>query len=97
MGSKRREEAGFEALYSRLEQTVARLEEGGLTLDESLALYEQGMKLAHRCQEILRSAELKVTQLQETFSEELGALRERGEDYSSEFEPAASQDELPLE
>jgi exodeoxyribonuclease VII small subunit len=32
----------FETLYSRLEETLARLEEGGLTLDQSLALYEKG-------------------------------------------------------
>ena len=97
MGSRKQEE-GFEALYRQLEQTVARLEEGGLTLVESLTLYEQGMKLARRCQAQLQEAELKVTKLQEAFSEELGALREPAGEYSPpEFEPATSQDELPQE
>jgi len=47
---------------------VAKLEEGGLTLSQSLALYEEGMTLAQRCQEMLNSAELKIRQLKETFS-----------------------------
>jgi exodeoxyribonuclease VII small subunit len=91
---------GFEPLYDRLEQTVARLEEGGLTLEQSLALYEEGMKLARRCQELLQKAELKVTRLQEQFSSGLG---EELEEYSAEAEatpqpePEFGQEELPLE
>ena len=88
---------GFEALYRRLEETVARLEEGGLTLEESLALYEEGMKLARRCQELLQQAELQVTRLQEGFAEGLGTLREDVEGYSAAPEAALPQDELPLE
>jgi len=72
----------FETLYRRLEETVARLEEGGLTLDQSLALHAEGMKLARRCQELLQQAELKITKLQEEFS----ALREEAEPYSAEEE-----------
>jgi exodeoxyribonuclease VII small subunit len=59
---------GFEELFRRLEETVAKLEEGGLTLNQSLALYEEGMTLAQRCQETLDAAELKVRRLKETFS-----------------------------
>ena len=66
MGSRKpRLPNDFEAVYKRLEETVARLEEGGLTLEQSLALYEEGMKLAQRCQELLGQAELKVTKRQE--------------------------------
>ena len=72
----------FETLYRRLEETLARLEEGGLTLDQSLSLYEEGMKLARRCQELLQGAELKITKLQEEFS----ALREEAEPYTTEEE-----------
>ena len=105
MASKKAPPEGFEPLYGRLEQTVARLEEGGLTLEESLALYEEGMKLARRCQELLQQAELKVTRLQEQFSSGLGELREELGEYSPEAraeaepepEPAFEQDELPLE
>ena len=58
----------FEEMYRRLEETVERLETGGLNLDEALALYEQGMDLARRCQEVLDTAELKITRLKEAFA-----------------------------
>jgi exodeoxyribonuclease VII small subunit len=58
----------FEELYRRLEETVAKLEAGGLSLDDALALYEEGMNVAKRCQEILDGAELKVTRLKEAFA-----------------------------
>ncbi len=58
----------FEELYQRLEETVEKLEAGGLNLEEALALYEQGMDLARRCQEILDTAELKITRLKEAFA-----------------------------
>ncbi len=88
---------GFETLYHRLEESVAKLEEGGLTLEESLALYEEGMKLARRCQELLRDAELRVSRLQEGFAEGLQELREEGEEYTTGPEVPVSQDEMPLE
>jgi exodeoxyribonuclease VII small subunit len=62
------ETESFEAVYTRLEETVRRLEEGGLTLDESIALYEEGMDLARRCQALLDHAELRVTNLQDLFA-----------------------------
>jgi exodeoxyribonuclease VII small subunit len=58
----------FESVYKRLEETVRRLEEGGLTLDESITLYEEGMQLAKSCQTLLEQAELRVTTLQELFA-----------------------------
>ncbi|MBI2912859.1 MAG: exodeoxyribonuclease VII small subunit [Chloroflexi bacterium] len=98
MASKKTVGEGFEALYRRLEETVARLEEGGLTLEESLALYEEGMRLARRCQELLREAELRVTRLQESFTEGLGTLREEPGDYLETEEAGVSaQDEPPME
>jgi len=42
---------------------VHRLERGGLTLDESIALFERGMRLAKHCGQKLDDAELKVSQL----------------------------------
>lgn len=83
----------FEPLYKRLEEIVARLEQGDLTLEESLSLYEEGMKLARRCQEMLQSAELRITKLQESFAEGLGTLREE----PAEYEPDAGEEGLPLE
>ena len=53
----------FEQAFDELETTVQSLEQGDLTLQESIALYERGMHLAQHCQEVLDSAELQVQQL----------------------------------
>jgi len=90
-------DGGFEALYGRLEEAVTKLEKGGLTLEESLALYEEGMNLARRCQELLQQAELRITRLQESFTNSLGAVREEGAGYAPEIEPEPTPNELPLE
>lgn len=66
--SARREPETFEELYQRLEALVAKLEEGGLPLDDAIALYEEGMTLARRCQEMLDAAELKVTRLRDSLA-----------------------------
>jgi exodeoxyribonuclease VII small subunit len=58
----------FEKLYSRLEETVDKLEAGGLPLEHAIALYEEGMTLARQCQERLDEAELKITKLKESFA-----------------------------
>jgi exodeoxyribonuclease VII small subunit len=58
----------FETLYARLEERVGKLEQGGLSLEEAIALYEEGMTLARRCQEQLDAAELKITKLKESFA-----------------------------
>ena len=57
------QELSFEEAFKELEDTVRRLEGGGLALDESIALYERGMKLAEHCGRQLDDAELKVSQL----------------------------------
>ena len=56
----------FEAAFAELEETVQRLETGELTLEESLALFEQGQALAAHCQKQLDTAELRVQQLLST-------------------------------
>jgi exodeoxyribonuclease VII small subunit len=84
MASKTRKDDGFEAQYKKLEEAVAKLEKGDLTLEESLALYEEGAKLAKRCQELLQDAELRVTRLQEQFSAGPGPVREEPAEYETE-------------
>jgi exodeoxyribonuclease VII small subunit len=61
----------FESVYRQLEEVVRRLDDGGLTLDESIVLYEQGMSLAKMCQSLLDQAELRITRLQEEFAASL--------------------------
>jgi exodeoxyribonuclease VII small subunit len=82
---------GFEGLYKQLEETVAKLEQGNLSLEESLSLYEAGTELAKRCQELLQDAELRVTRLQSQFNETL--LREE----PAEYDTAPELDEEPVE
>jgi exodeoxyribonuclease VII small subunit len=53
----------FEILFSELELTVAKLEAGDLSLDESLALFQRGMELAKQCGSMLDAAELRIKQL----------------------------------
>ena len=50
----------FEEYLARLEKIVEELEGGDLTLDESLARYEEGVKALRKCYEILRDAEKRV-------------------------------------
>ncbi|MCG3140369.1 MAG: Exodeoxyribonuclease 7 small subunit [Anaerolineae bacterium] len=53
----------FEELYSKLQAIIETLEGGNLTLDEALALYEQGMALAQQCNVMLDQAELRIQEL----------------------------------
>lgn len=50
----------FDRALAELERVVARLEEGELTLEESLQQFEQGVHLTRLCQEALSQAEQKV-------------------------------------
>ena len=53
----------FEQAFGELETTVQRLEAGDLTLEEAIALYQRGMRLAQRCTDTLDAAELQVQEL----------------------------------
>ncbi len=61
---KKTNQPTFEASYKRLEEVVTLLDAGKLPLDEMLALYEEGIRLAKFCEKQLEEAELKVSQLQ---------------------------------
>jgi exodeoxyribonuclease VII small subunit len=72
-------ELPFEEALSELEATIQHLEEGDLTLEEAIRLYERGMRLARRCSEALDTAELQVQQLTVTSDEQqLGMYLEEG-------------------
>lgn len=53
----------FESALERLESIADQLEDGNLSLEESLKLYEEGAKLAGFCTSSLKSAEQKITEL----------------------------------
>ena len=50
----------FEELLKELEMTVNKLEEGNLSLEDSLEAFEKGIKLSKKCKRILDSTEQKV-------------------------------------
>ena len=63
MKSETFSELSFEAAFEELQAVVEQLEEGELSLEESIALYERGQVLARLCQERLDQAALRVDQL----------------------------------
>ena len=63
-------ELTFEQALASLDQTVRALEAGDLPLDEATRLYEEGMKLARTCNEMLASAELRITQIRTAYGEQ---------------------------
>lgn len=52
--------ADFEQSLDQLEQLVERMEQGEMSLEDSLAAYERGVGLYRRCQQALEQAELRV-------------------------------------
>lgn len=68
----------FEKALADLEQIVAKLEKGGIALNESLILFEKGVKLARFLRGELEKAEKKV---------EILLKDEKGEIRAEDFEP----------
>lgn len=57
------ENENFEELIEKLEAITNKLENDKLSLDESVALFEEGMKLSKKCNTKLEEAEKKITML----------------------------------
>ncbi len=53
----------FEAALNELETIVRKMEDGQLSLEQSLESFEQGIKLTRQCQQALTSAEQRVQML----------------------------------
>ena len=53
----------FENSIQELDSIVEKMESGELSLDESLKLFEQGVKLTRSCQKTLAEAEAKIEKL----------------------------------
>lgn len=52
--------ADFEKDLKALEQIVEKMERGDLTLDESVRLFEEGVKLSNACKKDLETAEARI-------------------------------------
>ncbi|MBE8162658.1 MAG: exodeoxyribonuclease VII small subunit [Bdellovibrionaceae bacterium] len=53
----------FEKKLEDLEKVVSKMEEGKLSLEDSLKQFEKGVKLSRECQDQLSKAEIKVQKL----------------------------------
>jgi exodeoxyribonuclease VII small subunit len=57
------ESLSFEAALRELESIVARLEQGEVDLEDSIALYERGTALKAHCEKKLKSAESRLEKI----------------------------------
>lgn len=78
----------FEEVLSRLTEVVRELEQGNLTLDESLARYEEGIGHLNQCQQKLASAERKIEVLS-GFDREGNPVTQRFDDKEMTLEQKA--------
>ena len=73
-------EEGFEEALGKLELIIRKLDEGNQRLDETLALYEEGIRLYRYCNKKIEAAEQKISVIQGEseipFSNLLSALEE---------------------
>tara|TARA_B100002051_G_C16391466_1_gene465368 strand:- start:347 stop:592 length:246 start_codon:yes stop_codon:yes gene_type:complete len=70
-------ELSFEEGLEKLEELVAQLDDGDLSLEESISYYEIGIKLKSHCEKLLKTAELKILKVsdkEKIVTEELKAI-----------------------
>jgi exodeoxyribonuclease VII small subunit len=60
MNASNTKQQTFESSLAALEKIVRKLEQGDLSLEESLKLFEEGVKLSRECQERLNQAERRI-------------------------------------
>ena len=68
------ETVSFEEAFAQLEAAVAALQDGQMPLERALQYYEDGVRLAQHCSELLQKAELRVQQLRINESGELETI-----------------------
>tara|TARA_Y200000002_G_C22269308_1_gene491412 strand:- start:305 stop:538 length:234 start_codon:yes stop_codon:yes gene_type:complete len=57
---KKLDELSYEEAFEKLQNIVKLLEEGKVSLDESIKYYEQGIILKNHCEKKLKNAEVKI-------------------------------------
>ena len=77
----RQKKLDYEAAVKELESVVEKLEDGDISLEESLKLYERGVLLTRDCQESLQAAEQKVKML----------MQQSGQDVLVDFDPETGE------
>jgi exodeoxyribonuclease VII small subunit len=89
MTEPRDEPLKFETALQRLEQIVQKLEKGDLPLEESLVLYEEGIRLSRHCHGKLEEAEGKIEVLMKDARGDLTLDRD-GKAQTKPFAPSAA-------
>lgn len=56
-----KKEESFESQIKELEEIVAVLEKGDLSLEDSVKKFEEGMQVSKKCTELLEDAEKRIT------------------------------------
>ncbi len=78
----RKKAVNFEEALEELESLVEQMEDGDLSLEESLAAFEKGVRIARECQDALKQAEQRVQIL----------LQQNGEERLVPFADNANED-----
>ena len=65
-------EGSFESALGALEEVLAHLEHGRLSMDESVTWYEIGLGLTKRCSDLLQQAELRIRSIEDRFAVTVG-------------------------
>jgi exodeoxyribonuclease VII small subunit len=76
-------ERPFDELVAELQRIVAALEAGSVGLEESIALYREGLRIHAACEERLRNAELTISEL----GRRAGATAPAGEPEPAQVQP----------
>ena len=79
------DELTFEETFRQLNALAERLEAGGLTLSEAAAGFEEGMKLVQRCNRLLDSAELRMTEIRDAYQS--GVAEESSPYIANDWQP----------
>ncbi|MEO8145871.1 MAG: exodeoxyribonuclease VII small subunit [Betaproteobacteria bacterium] len=72
-------EPSFEKALAELESIVAKMEDGGLSLEQSLAAHKRGLELAKQCRQRLEAAQQQVRVLEGEVLKPLAAASDGGE------------------
>lgn len=84
---------GFEQHLKELEGIVGKLERGDLSLEESVKLFEEGVKLSAACKTELEQAEGRVQILLESKGRKMEAVELEAEQREEEFSVRTDTDE----
>jgi exodeoxyribonuclease VII small subunit len=79
MSAKKTVKNSLEHSLKRLEEIVEAMEQGDVSLDDAVSLYEEGIQISKECAEKLKNAELKIRKL--------------SKDIESKFTPADTEEE----